>query len=117
MNPYAAPQNDDADGTDGDKKRWRPSILYFVVIWPFFSLCINAVLLRSLRFLHVLLPVGINLIFVPPLFGYCVCIVAAARYPATISRRLLRGLGAVLAMCACGHLWRAILSAAFPRIW
>lgn len=116
-NPYEAPQNDDAADVSSVKTSRRPGLLLFAIFWPLIVILIRAVMLRCLPLLPASFRPAINLIYLPVLFGYAACIVAAVRDSGTISKRVLRGAVALLVMLFCGHTWWIILTAAFPGVW
>lgn len=118
-NPYEAPRNIEPHDVANRKTRRWLNIWLFAICWPFVSTFLHKI---ALSLSPLLIGAGLPPAFIvlvtssPALFGYLVCIVAAARYPATKSKRAIRGIGAVMLMLVWGNISKIALMAMASRM-
>lgn len=110
-NPYEAPRSFEPPGDTNHKSRRWLNIWLFAISWPLVATYLHKIALSlSPLLIGAGLPPALIVLVTgsPALFGYLVCIVAAARYPATKSKRALRGIGAVMLMLVSGKVFLKI---------
>jgi hypothetical protein len=104
-NPFQPPQSSTAAPAQWSER--VPNIWVFAIVWPFVS---NAVYVVTLPLVS---PSAVfrGFLALVPLFGYLVCVVCAARYPASRMTRILRGLASILLLLAFGQVSRIVFGA------
>jgi len=107
-NPGEPPNSADAEPAPRRKSRLF-KVWVFACVWPYVVIVTHKItmpLFSGNAWGRVATMVA-NLLIA--FVVYAVCITAVVRYPASVSTRILRGIGSILLMLGVGWNWRSIL--------
>jgi hypothetical protein len=113
-NPYQPPASREGVSISAYWKRRLWNVWTFAIVWPFVAISFHRL------FLPLTFTIGVRwwTILVTSLFhfGWAVCIIAAIRYPAPVSTRILRGIGSLLLLFASGQVARLVFDLAYEDL-